>query len=80
MSEAIITELVKRGAGRQEAHELLRQASMKAFEENKHLKETLGNSAEKYLNREDLEKLFDYKNYIGLSVEKTEQVVKKWRG
>ena len=82
MSEAIITKLVEKGMGRQDAHELLRQSSMQAFEANKHLKDVLlaKNIIKKYLTDKELEELFDYNNYIGLSVEKTEKVINKWRG
>jgi adenylosuccinate lyase len=82
MSEAIITKLVEKGMGRQDAHELLRESSMKSFETNKHLKDILltKNIIGKYLNKKELEDLFDYNNYIGLSVEKTEKVINKWRG
>ena len=82
MSEAIITKLVEKGMGRQDAHELLRQSSMQTFETNKHLKDILltKNIIGKYLNKKELEDLFDYNNYIGLSVEKTEKIVNKWRG
>jgi len=81
MSEAIITKLVEKGMGRQDAHELLRQSSMQAFETNRHLKDILltKNIVSRYLNRKELDELFDYNNYIGLSVEKTEKVVDKWR-
>lgn len=81
MSEAIITKLVEKGMGRQDAHELLRQSSMQTFETNKHLKDILltKNIIGKYLNKKELEDLFDYNNYIGLSVEKTEKVINKWR-
>jgi adenylosuccinate lyase len=82
MAEAIITKLVEKGMGRQDAHELLRQSSMQAFETNKHLKEILFTKSiiGKYLNKKELEELFDYNNYIGLSVEKTEKIINKWRG
>ena len=82
MSEAIITKLVEKGMGRQDAHELLRQSSMQAFETNRHLKDILltKNIVSRYLNRKELDELFDYNNYIGLSIEKTEKVVDKWRG
>jgi adenylosuccinate lyase len=82
MSEAIIMKLVEKGMGRQDAHELLRESSMKSFETNKHLKDILltKNIIGKYLNKKELEDLFDYNNYIGLSVEKTEKVINKWRG
>jgi adenylosuccinate lyase len=82
MSEAIITKLVEKGMGRQDAHELLRESSMKAFETDKNLKEILLTKiiVKRYLTEKELDELFDYNNYIGLSVEKTEKVINKWRG
>jgi adenylosuccinate lyase len=81
MSEAIITKLVEKGMGRQDAHELLRESSMKAFETDKNLKDILltKNLIRKYLNDKELNELFDYNNYIGLCAEKTEKVINKWR-
>ncbi len=80
MAEAIITELVKRGMGRQDAHELLRESSMKSFSDGKDLKGVLVSSGKisKYMSATELDKVMDYKNYIGLSVQKTEQIIKKW--
>ena len=81
MSEAIMTKLVEKGMGRQDAHELLRESSMKAFESGKHLRDVLlTKNIGRYLSPKELEKLFDYNNYTGLCVEKTEKIVSKWRG
>lgn len=81
MAEAVITELVKRGMGRQDAHEKLRTASMKAFEGKDDLKDALIADAEikKYMNKADIEKTMDYRSYAGLCSKKTDQIVKKWR-
>ncbi len=80
MAEAIITELVKRGMGRQDAHELLRENSMRAFSDGKNLKDLLLSDARlgKYLNAAELESIMDYRNYIGIAVQKAEQIIKKW--
>jgi len=79
-AEPIITELVKRGMDRQEAHEILRKSSMTAFSENRNLKEILLGNQEvlKYLNQNELEKIMNYQNYLGLSVEKTNKIIQKW--
>jgi adenylosuccinate lyase len=80
MSEAIITKLVEKGMGRQDAHELLRQSSIEAIEKNKHLKDILlAKNIGKYLTNKELDELFNYRNYIGLSVEKTKKIINKWR-
>ena len=81
MAEAVITELVKRGLDRQEAHEILRKSSMRAFSENCNLKEVLLKNKEvmRYLSDGELEKIMDYKNYIGLSARKTKKIIQKWK-
>lgn len=80
-SEAIITELVKKGMGRQEAHEILRKSSLQVFSENRNLKEVLSEEKEimRFLNEKALEELMDYRNYIGLSIQKTEKIIQKWK-
>ena len=81
MAERIMIELAKRGMGRQTAHEVVRRNAMKAYEENRHLKEVLLEDKEvmKYLNKEELDKLMDPKTYIGLAPEIVENVVKELR-
>jgi adenylosuccinate lyase len=80
MSEAIITKLVEKGMGRQDAHELLRLSSMQAFEKDAHLKDILlKKKINKYLTSKELEELFDHKKYTGLSLEKTEKIIEKWK-
>lgn len=79
MSEAVMIELTKRGMARQEAHELLRLASRKAFEEQRHLKEVLKaeKKVTKYIGEEELEELLKPENYIGTAVEQVENLVRK---
>lgn len=81
LAEAVVTELVDRGMGRQFAYEILRRSSGIAFSENKSLKEVLLQNKEvlKYLNKKELGEIMDYKNYLGFSVEKTEKIIKKWQ-
>lgn len=80
-AEAIATELVKKGMGRQEAHEILRQAAIEAQAKNKKFKEILFENKDvlKYLNQKELEKIMNYKDYIGFSIEKTKKIIKKWQ-
>lgn len=80
-AEAIIAELAKKGMGRQEAHEILRKSSIRAFSENRHLKEILLENRQiwQYLNQDELEKIMDCQNYLGLSVEKTNKIIQKWK-
>lgn len=71
--EAIVTELVERRINRQDAHEILRKISIKAPAQG--FKKALFENKEisKYLSQKELEKIMDYKNYIGFSIEKTEK-------
>ncbi len=80
MAEALITHLVKKGVGRQEAHELMRLASQKAVAQKKDLKEVLlaDESVMKALGGQELDGLLEYGNYTGSAVEKTGEIINKW--
>lgn len=80
MSEAVITALVAKGVGRQEAHELVRTVSQKAVQEHVQLKDAiLANPAfEGKFAPGELDKLLDYASYIGAAVEKVDAVIGKW--
>lgn len=79
LSERVMIELVKRGMGRQEAHELVRGANVEAFEGKKRLPEVLAANREvaKLFKKGELEKLFDPKTYIGEAVEIAEEAAKE---
>ncbi|MHC1584997.1 MAG: adenylosuccinate lyase [Candidatus Syntropharchaeia archaeon] len=78
MSEAVMIRLSK-DFGRQKAHEIVRKCAMKAYGENRHLKEVLLEDEEvsKILSREELEKIMDPENYIGTAIERVESVIKR---
>ncbi|MFH0927788.1 MAG: adenylosuccinate lyase [Candidatus Micrarchaeota archaeon] len=75
MAERVMIKLAEKGMGRQEAHELMREAAKEAFSQKKHLKEILSHheEASKYLSEAELESLFEPKTYIG----KAGEIVKK---
>ncbi|KKK42653.1 hypothetical protein LCGC14_0416180 [marine sediment metagenome] len=78
LSERVMVELVKRGIGRQEGHEILRQAAISARKEDRFMKDILIES-ERIIGkftREELEEIFNPHNYIGKSSEQTENLVK----
>ncbi|MDI6826424.1 MAG: adenylosuccinate lyase [Candidatus Aenigmarchaeota archaeon] len=79
MTEHLMLGLVKKGMGRQDAHELLRQASMKVVKEDKTLKEVLlkNEMIKKKFTEEELEWYLEPKNYLGTAVEQVENVIKK---
>ncbi len=66
MSEAVMLAL-GRFVGRGEAHDIVYEAGMKAFEEGRHLRACLEERADvmAHLTREDLDGLFDYRRYTG---------------
>lgn len=80
-AEAVMIALVGKGIGRQEAHRLLRDASLEARRENSHLRDVLLSHpiVSKKLTKAELDKLFDPSAYIGSSKEIVEAVSKKLR-
>ena len=70
MSEAVMLAM-GRFVGRGEAHDIVYEAGMKAFEEGRHLRECLEERADvmAHLSREDLDRLFDYRRYTGSASE-----------
>ncbi|MFX1279499.1 MAG: adenylosuccinate lyase [Promethearchaeota archaeon] len=78
LAEKVMVQLVDKGIGRQEGHELLRQSAMLARKENRYMKDILfENEKIKILfSKDELSKLFDPHDYIGKAVEQTENLVK----
>jgi adenylosuccinate lyase len=81
MAEPVMLALVEKGMGRQEAHEVIRQCSMKAEEKGLHLGDALleDERVTKYLSRDELDAALDPFNYIGASAEIVEAAIKKCR-
>ncbi|MCS7143469.1 MAG: adenylosuccinate lyase [Archaeoglobaceae archaeon] len=77
LSEAVMIELTKRGVDRQEAHEILRKASMMAYANRSSLLEELikDQSVLRYLKKEELSNLLKPENYLGTALERIEMVV-----
>ena len=82
MAEHVMMGLVKKGVGRQEAHELLRKAAIRASKENRTYKEVLleNEIIKKNFTEEELDWYLDPKNYLGTAVEQVENVIKDLRG
>ncbi len=78
-TEAVLVTAVKNGANRQEMHEILRELSMKAWEQNINLENLINKDKRitKFINAGTLKKLFDPKKHIGLATEKCTAFVKK---
>ena len=79
LSEKIMIELVKKGLGRQEAHEILRNAGITCRKEGKSLREILMKEPKisDLVSVKELDNWLDPKNYIGTAVEQVERVVKQ---
>ncbi len=70
-AERIMIELFKRGISRQEAHELVRRAAMKAYKDKTSLLDALleDDIIRLHMSREDLERIMNPMEYLGLSKE-----------
>ena len=74
-----MVELAKKGVGRQQAHEIMRQSSMTAFEQKRELAEVLleNDTVTGHLKREDIASLLDPHQYIGTAVAQVERLCEK---
>ncbi|MCP4764512.1 MAG: adenylosuccinate lyase [archaeon] len=78
LAEKIMIELVNKGIGRQEGHEILRNAAIDARNRDVSMKVILLENAlikEKFTEKE-LDEMLDPKNYIGKSIEQVENLIK----
>ena len=80
MSEAVMIGLAMQ-VGRQQAHDLIRKCAMNARKNGKHMEDVLLEDEEvsKHLTQDEIERLMNPENYIGVAVEQVERVVKKLR-
>ncbi|CAG1003953.1 adenylosuccinate lyase [Methanosarcinales archaeon] len=79
MGEAIMIELSKKGVGRQEAHEIVRQCAMSARESGIHMKDALlaNKTVSEYLAESEIIQLMDPDNYIGTAVQQVDSLAAK---
>ncbi|MBS7652929.1 MAG: adenylosuccinate lyase [Candidatus Bathyarchaeia archaeon] len=79
MTERIMIELVRKGMGRQEAHEMLRRLAMRCWREKRSLREVIleDEEASSLIDREELEEWLRPEGYIGTAVEQVERVTRK---
>jgi 3-carboxy-cis,cis-muconate cycloisomerase len=78
VSEAVMMKLGET-LGRQYAHDLVYDLCRRAEVEDRPLVDLLDECPEVKLRREELEKLCNPANYLGLSVEMTKLVLSNWR-
>ena len=77
MAEKIMLALVDGGIHRDEAHEILRAASMVAVAENRHLREVCGgnDAITSAFSSEELDELFDPSSHLGVSGEIVDEAI-----
>jgi adenylosuccinate lyase len=78
LAEKIMVNLVDKGFGRQESHEILRKAAIKAKNEDISIKDILTQNKlikDKFTN-EELDDLLNPHNYIGEAVNLTKNLIK----
>ncbi len=77
LSEAVMIVLTKKGLSRQEAHEIVRNASMRAYENDTSLLEELlkDEVVRSYLREEELRELLKPENYLGTAKDRIDMVV-----
>ncbi|MBY8979004.1 MAG: adenylosuccinate lyase [Candidatus Lokiarchaeota archaeon] len=77
LSEKVMVNLVKKGIGRQEGHEILRKAAIKAKNENILIKEILYKNPiiQEVFSKNEINELLDPHKYIGKALEQTENIL-----
>ena len=78
LSEKVMVQLVNKGIGRQEGHELLRQAAIKARKDNRYMKDILYENSKinNLFSKEELNEMFDPHKYTGKSIDQVENLIK----
>jgi len=78
LAERIMVELVNKGIGRQEGHEILRQAAIQARNDDVYIKDILAkhNKIKGKFTKEELNEILNPHNYIGKAVEQVENLTK----
>ena len=78
MSEAVMMALTKKGVNRQEAHELLRQLTIKSAVEKKPFKEILlkDKLVSNKLTEKEIDEALNPRNYLGTAVKQAEKFAK----
>ena len=78
MAEKIMLALVDEGIHRDQAHEILRDASMVAVAENRHLREICGedDAVTNAFSPEEMDELFDPSSHLGVSGEIVDEAIK----
>lgn len=81
LTEKVMIELVEKGIGRQDAHEMLRRLAMKCWKERRGLREVMleDDEASGLVTEAELDDWLNPENYIGTAVEQVEKAVQTLR-
>jgi len=81
LTERVMLELVRRGVGRQEAHEMLRRLAMRCWEEKRSLQEVMleDSQASGFFTPEELDELLRPENYLGTALEQVAGIIENLR-
>ena len=79
LAESVMISLTKKGMGRQESHELVRECAMECYDKNVDFKDVLVKNKEigKYLNEKEILDALNPENYIGTAVKQVDRVLKE---
>jgi adenylosuccinate lyase len=80
MGESVMMVLTKKGVGRQEGHEAVRQAAMKAVAEGLSFKEVLAadETVSGAISKEELEEAMNPQNYTGKAQEIVDKIIERY--
>ena len=78
MAEAVMVALTERGMNRQTAHELVRDAAMRSYREDKPLRDILleTKALKNVFSARELDRLMNPGNYLGSAIQQVERVLK----
>ncbi len=81
LTERVMIELVSKGVGRQEGHELMRRLALKAWEEKRPLRQVMEEDEEatRLVTPAEMDEWLDPHTYIGTSVEQVDRAVTELR-
>jgi len=81
LAESVMIELTKRGMNRQEAHEVMRTASMEALARDRDLGQVLRERPEvtRFISPGELDALLDPNAYTGTAVRQVDRLIEKLR-
>ncbi|MCX6642334.1 MAG: adenylosuccinate lyase [Candidatus Bathyarchaeota archaeon] len=81
LSERVMIELVAKGVGRQEGHELMRRLSLKSWNEKRPLREVMEEDLEasKFISSTEMDDWLNPHSYIGTAIEQVDKAILELR-